>query len=84
MLLQSHTNGIIMHDFIYAGPSWAVQSFETPGGNDAQKVNIPRGIKLTADDIREGVIAICSCFIAEPQFQGQTKDKLNKSFITSN
>ncbi len=40
MLLQSHTNGIIMHDFIYAGPSWAVQSFETPGGDDAQKVNI--------------------------------------------
>ena len=29
-----------MHDFIYAGPSWAVQSFETPGGDDAQKVNI--------------------------------------------
>jgi DNA gyrase/topoisomerase IV subunit B len=47
----------------------------------AQKVNIPRGIKLTADDIREGIIAICSCFIAEPQFQGQTKDKLNNPEI---
>ncbi|MCB9758912.1 MAG: type IIA DNA topoisomerase subunit B [Alphaproteobacteria bacterium] len=37
----------------------------------------PRGVKLTADDIREGVTGILSVYIAEPQFQGQTKDKLN-------
>ena len=37
----------------------------------------PRGVKLTAEDIREGVVAIFSIFVAEPQFQGQTKDKLN-------
>jgi DNA gyrase/topoisomerase IV subunit B len=41
------------------------------------KVNIPRGVKLAAEDIREGVTAICSCFLVEPQFQGQTKDRLN-------
>lgn len=40
-------------------------------------VSLPRGLKLTADDIREGVVGVCSCFIADPQFQGQTKDKLN-------
>ena len=40
-------------------------------------VSIPRGIKLSAEDIREGVTAICSIFIPDPQFQGQTKDKLN-------
>jgi len=40
-------------------------------------VSLPRGMKLTADDIREGVVAVCSCFIGDPQFQGQTKDKLN-------
>lgn len=37
----------------------------------------PRGIKITHEDIREGVIGIVSIFIAEPQFQGQTKDRLN-------
>lgn len=37
----------------------------------------PRGIKITHEDIREGVIGIVSVFIAEPQFQGQTKDRLN-------
>ena len=40
-------------------------------------ISLPRGLKLTADDIREGVVAICSVFISEPQFQGQTKDRLN-------
>ena len=44
-------------------------------------VPLPRGIKLTADDIREGVVGICSCFIGNPQFQGQTKDKLNNPEI---
>ena len=37
----------------------------------------PRGVALTAEDIREGVVAVTSVFLSEPQFQGQTKDKLN-------
>ena len=48
---------------------------------EAQAVSIPKGLKLSADDIREGVTGICSCFIVEPQFQGQTKDKLNNPEI---
>ncbi|MEC7946296.1 MAG: DNA topoisomerase IV subunit B [Myxococcota bacterium] len=44
---------------------------------ETHDVSLPRGVKLTADDIREGVVAICSVFVHEPQFQGQTKDKLN-------
>ena len=32
---------------------------------EMQSVPIPRGIKLTAEDIREGLMAICSCFIVE-------------------
>ena len=41
----------------------------------------PRGLALTAEDIREGVVAVTSVFLAEPQFQGQTKEKLNNPEI---
>ncbi len=37
----------------------------------------PKGVTISADDIREGVVGILSVFIQEPQFQGQTKDRLN-------
>ena len=37
----------------------------------------PKGVTITAEDIREGLIAVLSVFIQEPQFQGQTKDRLN-------
>ena len=37
----------------------------------------PKGVTLTAEDIREGVVGVISVFITDPQFQGQTKDKLN-------
>lgn len=36
-----------------------------------------KGITLTAEDIREGLVAIVSVFLSDPMFQGQTKDKLN-------
>jgi DNA gyrase/topoisomerase IV subunit B len=37
----------------------------------------PKGVTLTAEDIREGLVAILSVYLVEPQFQGQTKDRLN-------
>ena len=37
----------------------------------------PKGVTLTADDIREGIVGVLSIFLKEPQFQGQTKDRLN-------
>jgi DNA gyrase/topoisomerase IV subunit B len=36
-----------------------------------------KGLKVTADDIREGVTAVLSVFVREPQFEGQTKQRLN-------
>ena len=43
----------------------------------------PKGVTLTAEDIREGMTAVLSVFIAEPQFQGQTKDRLNNPEVAS-
>ncbi len=37
----------------------------------------PKGVTLTAEDLREGLVAVVSLYISEPQFQGQTKDRLN-------
>lgn len=43
----------------------------------------PRGVKITHEDIREGLVAIVSVFIGDPQFQGQTKDRLNNPEVQS-
>ena len=43
----------------------------------------PRGVKITHEDIREGVVGVLSVFIADPQFQGQTKDRLNNPELQS-
>jgi DNA gyrase subunit B/topoisomerase-4 subunit B len=43
----------------------------------------PRGVTLQAEDIREGVIGVLSVFVEEPQFQGQTKDRLNNPEVQS-
>jgi DNA gyrase subunit B/topoisomerase-4 subunit B len=43
----------------------------------------PKGVTLTAEDIREGLTGVLSMFIEEPQFQGQTKDRLNNPETTS-
>jgi DNA gyrase subunit B len=43
----------------------------------------PKGVTITAEDIREGLVAVLSVFVAEPQFQGQTKDRLNNPEVMS-
>ncbi len=42
----------------------------------AERIGFKKASQITADDILGGAAAILSIFIAEPQFQGQTKDKL--------
>src|SRR5258706_1017206 len=43
----------------------------------------PKGVTLVAEDIREGLTGVVGLFIEEPQFQGQTKDRLNNPELTS-
>jgi DNA gyrase subunit B len=43
----------------------------------------PKGVTLTAEDIREGMVVVLSVFVQEPQFQGQTKDRLNNPEVMS-
>ncbi|HEY3449182.1 MAG TPA: DNA topoisomerase IV subunit B [Myxococcales bacterium] len=67
----THENGL------RAGIVKAVRNFiETHGLT-------PKGVTLTAEDIREGVTAILSSYVVEPQFQGQTKSRLNNPEVAS-
>jgi len=43
-----------------------------------------KGLDITAGDIREGIVGILSVFVREPQFQGQTKEKLHNPELTAN
>lgn len=46
----------------------------------SKKIEI-KGLTISAEDIRESLTAIISIYVAEPQFQGQTKDKLNNTEV---
>jgi len=81
--LRSYVNGIptgsggTHENGLRAGLGKAVRNFiETHNLS-------PKGVTLTAEDIREGVTGVLSVFIAEPQFQGQTKDRLNNPEVAS-
>ncbi len=81
--LRSYVNGIptgsggTHENGLRAGVGKAVRNF-------IETHNLtPKGVTITADDIREGLTGLLSVFIAEPQFQGQTKDRLNNPEVLS-
>jgi DNA gyrase subunit B/topoisomerase-4 subunit B len=81
--LRSYVNGIptgsggTHENGLRAGLGKAIRNFI-----DTHNLS-PKGVTLTADDIREGVTGVLSLFIREPQFQGQTKDRLNNPEVTA-
>jgi DNA gyrase subunit B len=74
--LRSYVNGIpttqggTHEQGLRAAIVKAVRSFM-----EATKLE-PKGVSITADDIREGIVGVLSIYIQEPQFQGQTKERL--------
>ena len=75
--LRSYVNGIptasggTHENGVRAGLGKAVRNF-------IETHNLtPKGVALTAEDIREGLTGVVSIFVPDPQFQGQTKDRLN-------
>ncbi len=42
----------------------------------------PKGVTINTEDIREGFTALVSLYHHEPQFQGQTKDRLNNPEVS--
>src|SRR5580765_621518 len=81
--IRSYVNGIptgsggTHENGLRAGLGKAVRNFI-----DTHNLS-PKGVTLTAEDIREGLIGVLSIFVQEPQFQGQTKDRLNNPELVS-
>ena len=59
-----------------AGLTRCMSSYISKNANAKEK-----GTKITGDDCKEGLIAIVSVRVPEPQFEGQTKGKLGSSYV---
>ncbi|HUK34087.1 MAG TPA: ATP-binding protein, partial [Vicinamibacterales bacterium] len=81
--IRSYVNGIptasggTHENGLRAGVTKAIRNFI-----DTHHLS-PKGVTLVAEDIREGMTGVLSVFVQEPQFQGQTKDRLNNPELTS-
>ena len=59
-----------------AGLTRSISSYISKNANAKE-----RGTKITGEDCKEGLIAIVSVRVPEPQFEGQTKGKLGSSYV---
>ena len=59
-----------------AGLTRVISSYNSKNGAVKEK-----DVKITGDDVKEGLIAIVSVRVPEPQFEGQTKGKLGNTYV---
>ena len=59
-----------------AGLTRAISNYISKNANAKDK-----NTKITGDDTKEGLVAIVSVRVPEPQFEGQTKGKLGSSYV---
>ena len=59
-----------------AGLTRVISNYNTKNGAAKEK-----DTKITGDDVKEGLIAIVSARVPEPQFEGQTKGKLGNTYV---
>jgi len=59
-----------------AGLTRSISSYIAKNANAKEK-----NTKITGDDCKEGLVAIVSVRVPEPQFEGQTKGKLGSSYV---
>jgi len=73
--------GKLMRTYVNSVPTAMAHARRRPAQRDRQggpqlhrthKLE-PKGVTLSAEDIREGVVAVLSTYVHDPQFQGQTK-----------
>ena len=53
-----------------------ISNYNSKNGNAKEK-----DVKISGDDVKEGLIAIVSARVPEPQFEGQTKGKLGNTYV---
>ena len=59
-----------------AGLTRVISNYNSQNGNAKEK-----DVKISGDDVKEGLIAIVSARVPEPQFEGQTKGKLGNTYV---
>ena len=59
-----------------AGLTRVISTYNKNNGNAKEK-----DIAISGDDVKEGLIAVISVRVPEPQFEGQTKGKLGNAYV---
>ena len=59
-----------------AGLTRVIANYNSKNGGAKEK-----DVKISGEDVKEGIIAIVSARVPEPQFEGQTKGKLGNTYV---